>query len=286
MSIAENTMVVNLQIACWSGYKLDKAMSQKVTEDANADNDAARVNKHLVPKESLKEIISAVGALRTHFYANTLPWGDNGDRLLPRLRYMDFMQEHGQHRQTFNNAVEEFLTRKYLEARDQAEFRMGDMFNPNDYPPAEALRRKCSVNLDIHGVATAKDFRVDMNKAEVDSIKRQIEEKNQERVTAAVADVWTRLNDTITHFAARMAGDSVFKDATVRNLETIVEMLPALNITNDPRLEEIRQDINDSLIGFTAKELRKDDVVRAVAAKDAKRIADQMAGFMAAFNQE
>jgi hypothetical protein len=286
MSIAENTMVVNLQIACWSGYKLDKAMSQKVTEDANADNDAARVNKHLVPKESLKEIISAVGALRTHFYANTLPWGDNGDRLLPRLRYMDFMQEHGQHRQTFSNAVEEFLTRKYLEARDQAEFRMGDMFNPNDYPPAEALRRKFSVNLDIHGVATAKDFRVDMNKAEVDSIKRQIEEKNQERVTAAVADVWTRLNETINHFADRMAGDSVFKEATVRNLEAIVEMLPAMNITNDPKLEELRQDINDSLIGYTAKELRKDDAVRAVAAKEAKRIADQMAGFMAAFNQE
>lgn len=283
MSIANNTMVVNLQISMWSGYKLDKGMSQRVTTEAKADSDAARVNKHIVPKETLKEIVSAAGSLRTHFYDRTLPWGDNGDRLLPRLSYAEFVQEHGRLEQEFNNAVDNFINEKYLAARDQAEFRMGEMFKAEDYPEAEQLRRRFSVNLDVHGVPTGHDFRVDMDTQTVDMLRQQIEQKNAERVSMAMRDVWERLSEVLTHFANKMGEDSVFRDSTVRNLEELVEMLPALNVTNDPELDRIRQDITDTIIGYQPKDLRKDTAVRQAAAKESRRIADQMASFMGAF---
>lgn len=283
MNISDNTMIVNLQISTWNGYKLDKTLSQKVTSEAQAETDAARVNKHLVPKEALKEVVTTMGAIRTHFYEKTLPWGDNGDRLLPRLAYMDFVQEHGRLCSEFDSAVEQFLTVKYLAARDQAEFRMGGMFKATDYPEPSVLRRKFAVNLDVHGVPTGQDFRVTMNAGDVDLIRQQIEEKNQERLTNAVRDVWGRLSETLGHFATKMSEDAVFRDSTVSNLEELVELLPALNITGDPGLEQIRQDIKDSLVGYTPKELRKDSAVRAAAAQESKRIIDQMAGFMAAF---
>lgn len=283
MSIVNNTMVVNLQISTWSGYKLDKGMTQKVTTDANAAADAARVNKHIVPKESLKEIITAAGALRTHFYDKTLPWGDNGDRLLPRLSFETFTTEHGRLEQEFHNAVDNFINEKYLVAREKAEFRMGEMFNPNDYPMPEQLRRRFAVNLDIHGVPTGRDFRVDMDNLTVDTIRKQIEAKNQERLSVAMQDVWTRLAETLGHFANKMADDSIFRDSTVKNLEELVDALPALNITGDPQLDQIRQDIQDTIIGYTPKDLRKDSAVRQAAAKESKRIIDQMAGFMGAF---
>ena len=283
MSIANNTMVVNLQISMWSGYKLDKGMSQRVTSEANAAADAARVNKHIVPKEALKEIITAAGSLRTHFYARTLPWGDNGDRLLPRLAYTDFVQEHGRLEQEFHNAVDNFIKEKYLAARDQAEFRMGEMFRAEDYPEADQLRRRFAVTLDVHGVPTGRDFRVDMDKQTTDMLRQQIEEKNAERVGTAMRDVWERLSTVLTHFANKMGEDAVFRDSTVKNLEELVEMLPALNVTEDPELEKIRQDITDTLIGYKPKDLRKDTAVRQAAAKESRRIADQMASFMGAF---
>ena len=283
MSIVNNTMIVNLQISVWSGYKLDKSMTQKVTSEANAASDAARVNKHIVPKESLKEIITAQGALRTHFYTHTLPWGDNGDRLLPRLSFTDFMQEHGKLNEAFDNAVDNFIAEKYLTARDQAAFRMGEMFRPEDYPEPEQLRRRFAVNLDIHGVPTGRDFRVDMDTATVTMLQQQIETKNQARVTAALGDVWNRLAEVLGHFASKMADDAVFRDSTVKNLEELVAMLPALNVTGDPALEQIRQDITDTLIGYTPKDLRKDTAVRKAAAQESQRIVAQMAGFMEAF---
>jgi hypothetical protein len=87
MSITTKAMVLNLQVGLWSGHRLDKEATRKVTEDNNAESDAARVNKHLIPKPAFKDITATATAVRTHFYENTLPWKDNGDRLLTRGMY-------------------------------------------------------------------------------------------------------------------------------------------------------------------------------------------------------
>jgi hypothetical protein len=39
-------------------------------------------------------------------------------------------------------------------------------------------------------------------------------------------------------------------------------MLTRLNVTNDPKLEQARQQLEKALIGVDAKELRKHDAVR------------------------
>jgi hypothetical protein len=283
MSIVNECMVINLQVGLWLGYRLDKAASLAVTEQANADQDAARVNKHLVPKETLKPIVSAAGAIRTHFYDKTLPWKDNGDRLLTRKMYTKFIEEHSKLVSEFDNAVDDFLSNSYLKAKDQAEFRMGDLFNSSDYPDSTTLRNKFYVNLDIDSVTQANDFRVQLDANELERVKAQMMESTQARLGRAMQDVWQRLADTLKHFGDKMSKDEIFRDSTVRNLEEIVELLPDLNILNDPQLEQVRQDIKNSLIGYDPKDLRKDKAVRNNVASEAQRIMDTMSGFMNAF---
>lgn len=283
MSIVNDCMIVNLQVGTWLGYRLDKAASAKVTQDANAEQDAARVNKHLIPKETLKPIVTAAGAIRTHFYDRTLPWKDNGDRLLTRKMFTKFMEEHGKLVADFNGAVEDFLNTSYLRARDQAEFRMGDLFNPTDYPSSIHLRHKFYVNLDIDAVTTSNDFRVKLNQEELEEVRSSMEEALQARVKRAMFDVWTRLAETLKHFANKMDGDEIFRDTTVSNLEEIVDILPELNVFNDPDLEQIRLDIVQHVIGYDAKELRKNPDIRKQVAGEAAKIMDTMNGFMNAF---
>lgn len=284
MSITTECMIVNLQIGVWQGYRLDKDASRRVTEDAGADRDAARVNKHLVPKEALKGIVAASGAVRTHFYAQTLPWKDNGDRLLPRRRYMRFIAEHSGLVHEFEAAVEAFLSNTYLAARDGAEFRMGELFKADDYPRPDALRGRFYAKLDIDPVTEAGDFRVALDNDATDAVRRSIEDALKERIGRAMADVWARLQDTLGHFAAKMADtDAVFRDSTVKNLEEIIDILPDLNILNDPNLERIAEDMRRTLSGYDAKTLRGDVTQRAQAAAEAQRIMDDMAGFMNAF---
>lgn len=283
MSITTKSMVANLTISMWMGQRLDKDASAKVTTDANAASDAARVNKHLIPKESLKDIQQAAGAIRTHFYEKTLPWKDNGDRLLPRALYLPFIEAHAELVQRFNTAVEQFVHVTYPGARERAQFRMGTLFKSQDYPMAETLRRRFVIALDIDAVTEAGDFRVAMEQDQIDSIRSGMEEAMQQRIGRAMQDVWARLATTLGHFAERMAGDAVFRDSTVENLNELVELLPGLNVLDDPHLDHIAQQIRDTIVGYDPKSIRKNPVVRQELARDAQHIMDQMAPFMAAF---
>jgi len=287
MSITKNCMIVNISLGTWSGHRLDKEASREITESKGADADAARVNKHLIPKEMMKRIITASSAIRTHFYAKTLPWKDNGDRLLTRMLYTQFVEEHQRLVREFNGAVDEFLDKTYPIALAQAEFRMGAMFNADDYPPVSVLRHKFYANLDIDAVSEAKDFRVALDKEEVENIRSDIETALSTRMSRAMEELWQRLATTVRHFASKMADEkAIFRDTTITNLEEMIELLPALNIAGDENLTRIYDELRGNLMGYDPKDLRKDPAIRSEAALEAQRIADEMAGFMKAFGDQ
>lgn len=283
MSISKNCMVVNVCIGVWTGYRLDRNASRQVTEAANAQSDAARVSKSLISKEALDPIIASAAMIRKHVYTSTLPWKDNGDRLLPRAMYQTFIQEHEIKVAQFNAYVETFLESAYPVARAQAEFRLGTLFNDADYPTAEALKSKFYVHLDIDPVTESGDFRVEMDQAQLDAIRDSIDRATSDRISRAVVDVWARLSDTLSHFAEKMSTDSIFRDATVNNLHEIVKILPQLNILGDPNLDKVRRDIETSLLTYSARDLRKDPETKKTAADEAQRIMSDMRGFMSAF---
>ena len=284
MSIVNNAMVLNLAIGLWQGYRLDKDASRKVTDDANAEGDAARVNKHLIPKAALKDVSSLASAIRVHFYTNTLPWKDNGDRLLTRVLYTKFIEEHEELVGQFNTAVRKFLDTGYPAAVEQAAFRMGDLFKSEDYPRVSDLERRFYVQLDIDAVTEAGDFRVAMEKTQLDSIQSTMEQAMQKRIAGAMQSVWERLLKVVAHLHEKLADqDAVFRDSAVRNIEELVELLPGLNVLDDPNLERMRKEVEYSLTGLDLKDLRKDPAVRSAAAKEAEEIMESMGSYMRAF---
>lgn len=284
MSIVNECMVVNVRINMWLGYRHDKAASQALVAQANAEADTARVNKHIIPKEALKDIVSAATAVRTHLYSKTMTWKDNGDRLLTRKLHMKFMEEHNDLVMVFDAAADKFVQTTYAEERQRAEFRMGTLFNENDYPSVEQLRRKFSISLDIDAVTTANDFRVQMSEKAREEVRQSMEAAMQDRVNRALGDVWTRLAEKLEHYAKTMSKeDQIFRDTTVTNLEEIVDLLPDLNIFGDERLAKMGEEIKDKLIGYTPGQLRKEPETRAYVAEEAQNIMNVMGGYMKAF---
>lgn len=283
-ALTEKAMVLALSIGIWQGYRLDKQASAEITAAKGANSDAARVNKHLVAKEVLAPIVTASGAVRTHFYTHSLPWRDNGDRLMPRAKFTQFIEEHEALVTTFKDEVERFLTEKYPTAIEQAEFRMGDLFNRDDYPSASELRRRFYIDMDIHPVTTVDDFRVQIDEAHVDKVRAAMEVAAEKRVQMAQADVWRRLLEKVGNFAERLATpDAVFRDSLIGNIDDLVDMIPGLNVLDDPDIEAIRQQVKAKLSGHDAKDIRKDPALRQELAGEAKEIVDKMAGFMRAF---
>lgn len=286
-ALTERAMVVNLSIGRWQGTRLDKAESARVTKEAGADSDAARVNKHLVPREAIAPINKAMNAIRAHFYENTLPWRDNLDRLMTRKCYLDFIPEHEKLVGEFTAAVDHFVDKAYPAAVEQAEFRMGTMFDRDDYPHGGDLRRRFYCRMEIAPVPTSGDFRVEIDQEHVDKIRKDMEAAAEQRIQNAMGDVWRRLAETVGYFFDRMNDpDAVFRDSTINNIAELVEIIPGLNVLDDPDIERVRQMVQSRLTGLDPKDIRGDAAHRAELAGEAKNILDTMNGFVKAFGGE
>ncbi len=283
-ALTEKAMVCNLRIGHWQGQRLDKAASADVTERAGAKADAARVNKHLIDKTVLAPIVTASGAVRTHFYEKTLPWRDNGDRILSRKLYMTFIEQHEALVTKYKETVEKFLTVDYPKAVAQAEFRMGALFSPDDYPAPAELRRRFYVELDFDAVTTSNDFRVAIDVEHIDRVKASMEAAAEARLAQAQSDIWKRIAETVGYFQQRMANtEAVFRDSTVENVHNLLALLPGLNVLDDPEIESVRAMIADKLGSADAAEIRKHTEVREELAADAQAILDKMASFATVF---
>lgn len=286
MSIANNCMTINVHFGMWEGQKLDRVATQELTTSKKSASDAARVTKHLVDKYWLQPMVSARSAIRNHWLAMTMPWKDCGDRLLPRQLYLKFIEEHSGLVREFEKHKAEFFSVGYPTAREQAEFRMGELLNEDDYPHVEDLRRRFYVRLVIDVVTEAEDFRVLMDENARLDIQEQMEANMATRINVAMAEVWGRLGKTLGHFAAKMQDqDAIFRDSTVENLREIVDLLPGFNILNDPKLAAIGDEIKTSIYGYEADDLRKNPKTRAAVSGEATRILEAMQGFMPMENE-
>lgn len=267
MSILTECMIVNVYVSRWSGFRLDRDASADVNQRAHAEAGTARVNKRLVAKELMKPIDHAESAIRQHVTKNTLPWKDNGDRLLVRKLYQEFMVEYDALKENFDREVDKFLNDVYPVVREQAGFRMGDLFKSDDYPTASELRHKFHVQIDIDPVQDlGDDFRVQM----------------EQRMTRAIMGVWDKLADRVSKLSEALKSDKKFRNTTVTYVRDLVELLPELNVTNDPNLARIGKDIANSLAVYEPDDLRQDAETRAFAASEADRIMSDMRGFMTA----
>jgi len=282
MGIQEDAMIVNLSIGFWHGYRVDQKKSEELTESAGAEADAARVNKHLIPKEALKTLTRSANTLRSHFYDRTLPWRDNGDRLLPRKMYMRFIDEHGDRKHSFVEEVDSFVTQVYPKIRESAAFRMGDMFNVDDYPHPDEVRRRFNVSLSIDAVSSADDFRVALDKAAAAEVRASIEAELTERIARASRAPFERLFATIERFKLALEGERGVRKSTLENLTELADILPQLNFSNDHSIDSLCARVKLMLGNLETTDLKNDPALKLKLSKDAAAIMSKMAGYMSA----
>src|SRR6185312_17333824 len=163
----------------------------------------------------------------------------------------------------------------------------GGLFRENDYPTPSELRAKFSFETKVLPLPDASDFRVALGNEEKDRIKRQITAAVEASLQVGSRELWYRLYEAVQHMADRLTAYKVtgngvehpFRDTVVTNLVKLVDVLPKLNITNDPELERLANRVRASLL-VDPKELRTSESVRNETAKAAADIAQHMAGYM------
>ena len=282
--LTEKAMLVHQTIKLWSGRKFDRRITRQVLDQHQADEDAGRWNKHLIAKRAFDALNCAKSEARKHHYAHTLAWEDAGARILPAAAYYEYMEEQRAFAEGFDTAVSAFVD-GYPEYVAAAKDSLNGMFNPDDYPATGEIASRFAFDTHVSPLPRAGDFRVTLNREEITRIQADIEERGRTMLQHATQECWSRLYDAVQHMSERLAEpDNRFRDTLVTNLRELIELLPKLNIADDPGLERMRQAAAEKLCDNDPGVLRPtssefDPAARTRQAHDADDLLRRMDGY-------
>jgi len=279
--ITERAMLAAVHISIWTAVKHDRKVSRDVADQHGAHQSAGRYNKQLLRgADKLDDLRTLAGQIRQHFYKITLPWSDEGFRLLPSNFYFDLMERMRGFEASFQQGVESFLA-VYPQYIDQVRPELNGLFREEDYPSAEKLRAKFGVKLDILPIPSGADFRVQMSADEQARVSREIDASVRQSLARGTDDLWKRLREVVSHMVDRLnEPDSRFHGSLVTNVFDLVEILPRLNVQGDEDLNRFAEQVKQRLCNYSAQDLKKHDLLRVTAAADAANLVAQMDGLL------
>ena len=288
--LATRAMLSGLRLTMWTARKLDKGATADVHTANGAAADAGRYNKALIAKDALAGIVTAANAARAAHYARTLPWLDDGARILPALAFDPYTAEMRRLRVDFETAVATFVD-AYPAFVAAAQSRLGKLYNPADYPAASEIRDRFTFAVRVLPMPDARDFRVELADSQAADVRAAIEASTREALETAMADAWRRITETVGRMAEKLRGykpatmtdkaEGVFRDSLVQNVRDLVGVLPSFNLTADPVLADIIARMERDLCGEDAAVLRDEDEIRAETARAAESILADVSAYLA-----
>ena len=268
MSISASALLVELNISVWPASKVDREITEQVNTNASAVRDASQTKKNLFAGTSLrKDIEKLASRIRLYHNQHTLPWADKGERLLPTKLFMEYKQTMNSYEQTFTQMCNNFFV-EYPRLVAEAPTNLGSMYKAEDYPDLTNVRTRFGFRRTVKPVPEAGDFRLDVPADDMRELICAFEAQQQEKLAEAVREPWERLHTELCAISKKLTdveGDSEKKryhDTLVSNPLDLCSLLTKLNITNDPKLEEARRELELAMLGTNIELIKEDPFAR------------------------
>lgn len=266
--LSHRAMLISCVINAWEARRTDKKISDEVAKAHNASVKVGNYNKSLLPEcESHAKIFRVIGQARSFYKLSSLPWLQDGTRILLAEGYDAFADGIRAYREAFETSVEEFLI-EYDVHVEAAKIALNGLFNPGEYPTKDQIRRKFRMRLVVCPMPDAGDFRVGLSHAAAESVRDRITEDVMDAMTLAQDEAWSRFREALGEFAERLSNPTaVYRDSLFNNLSDLLVLMPSLNIRRDPAMESLVSHVKEALSSTSPDTCRKDKDTRAQTAK-------------------
>ena len=273
-------MMVDLHISVYSGRKQDKATQGEVTTaKGSGSKKAASVYKNLFAEcKELDDLTKFQARARAEHYRLTLPWNDQGARLLPTASLLEYQQIMGRYRNEFERLVDAFLD-KYDTLVAAAAFQLGTLFDRKEYLSRAQVALRFRMESSFTPLPTSGDFRLDVESTVQRELVEQYERRMEAKLAQANQDSWSRLHEALLRLSDRLVVEEdgkkrKFHDTMVTGALELCELLTVMNVTHDPELEKARRKVEEVLSGVTPKELRDEHSTRIQTKQQVDAILD------------
>ena len=280
ITLHTRALLVSLNIGMWEARRYDKQVSQEIADQHHTSNDAGRYNKNLLLKSdnSHKALNSHLASVRMEHYKQTLPWSDEGWRLLPISNYMQYTAMLRKSRKEFEGKLETFLA-DYPTLQAAAKAARNGLLKDEEYPSVSKLRKRYYLEADYKPVPRGDDFRISLADEEIAELASNCESKVRDAFASAQLDAVNRLFDCLKRMNEKLSQpDAIYRDTLITNARELCDVLSRLNIGEDQNLESIREQLERIAINHEPQELREDKDTRAQVAKETAQLMSAMQG--------
>ena len=256
-----------LKISVWTANKIDRSATSEVLSSSQArSRDAGQFRKNLMsgsrPRKDIQDY--ADNSRNRHTYL-TAPWNDEGTRFLSTSLYFDHKEQMGGRETVFWQMVDRFIA-QYPNLVELAKQNLGKLFDPADYPTAAEVRTKFNWVCTYDPVARnhwAVEF-VEEVKAD---LSQQYEARCVNKVATIAREPWNRLHKLLTKTSEKLNDDigpekKRYHQTLVTNAQELCPMLTALNLTKDPKLEEARRSLEQSIGAADIEQIKESPTYR------------------------
>ena len=277
-------MLVRLNITRFGGEKIDTIASEDICKKNNAESDSGKFIKKLFKdNQALKDTKKIASKARHVSDSKTLPYM-TGQKLLAVGMYEKHGQALADLKQDFEMARDVFIS-DIKKDQERQKIKLGSLYNESDYPNVEDIREKFTFTVQYETIADCQKFdTMGLGKLINDAVEIQ-----NKRIDNAVMDMFKRIEKYLGNFAERTKNykpktensrvQNEFRDTLISNLRELVENLPLMNITNNPKINELCDDIKGLIKGLDLETLRGDEGVRKDVSKKADDILAKMGGY-------
>jgi hypothetical protein len=288
LGIGNSHMLSELNMKCPAGTARNKQLEGEAEATHGVtDTDRVRAVVDVFNTDYLKKVRKIHTKLRNDHIQSTLPWAERGPRLTANQQVRPMRDKVDAAIIEADVAWAEFMTDlEHHKARDRQV--MGTLFDESMYPSAEDLQGRHSIEIIFSVVPDADhDVRAGWDTQTVADYKKQVTEKESQRVSKAMQVVQKRCHDYVYRVFDRCNsydGKKVgsFNDSLVPNVKDMMELCSLFNFNDDPEIKAWIAEMGTSICNVTSQELRESpelrDTVGAAAGKLATRIAGANVG--------
>jgi hypothetical protein len=267
----------------WLGARKSLTSTQKsqAADSFGAEGKYLSAGKKLLDTShpSFKAVTAVRGRAVAYWKGISLPFPEPGIRLIPQNAIAGFTEKIATFSSELDDAVTE-LDRQYGQLRSAARDRLGELFDPSDYP--RSLIGAFAIEHDYPSVEPPPYLRQlspELYRQECQRVRARFEEAVQLTEQAFVDE----LAKLVEHLTERLSGQAdgkpkVFRDSAVTNMNEFFERFRQLNISSNDQLDELVTNTQQIVGGVEPQQLRDSSSLR-------QNVATQMAVVQASLDQ-
>ena len=276
LSVADKTM--NLIVSFGRPGNSKKLKESQFTA-LDADKKMIKANKILLDSKELKAIENADSNLKAYLDQYCLPHPNRAMKLIPLKKIVDIANICDAYELRRESELIPAFMEAYPRLCEQAEKRLGKIYNPTDYPDAKFIRSKFRFRYQIvrYGVpGELKELKKELWKREQDKA-RQVVVEAADQIIQIRRVMFLKLAQHLNEKLKDKDGKAQkFHDTTITKLQEFVDSFDIYNVADDMEGAKLAERARVLISGKDVDAIKTTDTLKANILKEMDTIAKEL----------